>query len=185
MSLQFLWIFLPLLGGFIAHAPVLRWDLFRGLKRPLDGGRTFRGRRLFGDNKTWRGALTMSLGITLATLALAQWPAYWTQLPPPVQSTSPLFLGMLLALGTVLGELPNSWLKRQLGIAPGAQQRSGLGTLLSIYDQGDFVLGIWLALAPIWAMRPLQAVLAFVCVVSVHALLNIIGYIIGARKTLR
>ena len=46
------WAFLPALGGALAHAPVLRFDLFPSLERPLDGGATLNGRRLFGDNKT-------------------------------------------------------------------------------------------------------------------------------------
>ena len=30
---------------------------------PLDGGRTFRGRRLFGSNKTWKGFVVMVPGV--------------------------------------------------------------------------------------------------------------------------
>jgi hypothetical protein len=63
------WLFLPVGGAWIAHAPVLRWDLAPRLNRPIDGGRTLRGRRLFGDNKTWRGALVMGGGVFAATLA--------------------------------------------------------------------------------------------------------------------
>ena len=48
--------------AYLAHAPVLRYDLLRSLKRPLDGGATIRGRRVFGDNKTWRGAIVMFAG---------------------------------------------------------------------------------------------------------------------------
>ena len=54
------WAFLPALGGALAHAPVLRFDLLGPLKRPLDGGATLGGHRLFGDNKTLRGALLMA-----------------------------------------------------------------------------------------------------------------------------
>jgi hypothetical protein len=34
------WIFLPVLGSALLHAPVLALDLFPALKRPLDGGRS-------------------------------------------------------------------------------------------------------------------------------------------------
>jgi hypothetical protein len=49
------WVFLSVLGAPLAHGPVLRADLAPGLKRPIST-------RLFGENKTWRGALVMTGG---------------------------------------------------------------------------------------------------------------------------
>ena len=51
-----------MLGAVVLHAPVLRYDLLKPLKRPIDGGRGW-----FGANKTWRGALVMFTGVLLAT----------------------------------------------------------------------------------------------------------------------
>jgi|SRR5215831_11427388 len=178
-----LWVFLPVLGAFLVHGPVLRFDLVPQLKRPLDGGTKFRGRRLFGDNKTWRGVLAMFAGVLVATVALAQWPDYWRHLPSAIQRTSPWITGALIGLGVVLAELPNSFLKRQLGIAPGAQERSALGIAFAIFDQGDFVLGVWLLLAPIWFMSPAQAAVAFVVVALIHFAINLVGYAVGARTS--
>jgi len=182
-SLAHLWIFLPLIGGYVAHAPVLRFDLFHALKRPLDGGAMFRGRRIFGDNKTWRGALTMFAGVLVATLALWRGSGYGRRLPDAIQSAGPLTFGVLLALGFVLGELPNSFLKRQLDIAPGARRTSPVGVLLALFDQADFVLGEWLLLAPIWRMSWVQALVAFAVVVVAHLCVNAIGFAIGARSS--
>lgn len=176
-----LWIFLAVLGAPILHAPVLRYDLLPGLRRPLDGGRTLGGRRLLGDNKTWRGALCMIAGVVLATLALWRWPWWRDQLPDAVGASSPALVGLLIGLGTVGGELPNSFLKRRLGIAPGRQRRSPAGAALSLLDQGDLVLGIWVALLPVWAMPAWLAAIAFAAVSSVHAVVNVVGYAIGAR----
>jgi hypothetical protein len=75
-----LWLFLAVLGAPLLHAPVLRWNLLPALARPLDGGRRWHGRRLLGDNKTWRGALCMTAGVVLATLALWQWPWWRAQI---------------------------------------------------------------------------------------------------------
>src|SRR5262249_12412993 len=144
--MEVIWIFLPVLGAALTHAPVLRYDLFPALKRPLDAGATFRGRRLFGDNKTWRGALAMASGVFALTLVLSRVPAYWARLPVEIRQAGPVLFGLLLGLGTVLAELPNSFLKRQLDIAPGTQRRSLPGFLLTLLDQGDFVFGIWLTL---------------------------------------
>ena len=109
--------------------------------------------------------------------------AHWSQLPLALQSAGPWCLGGILGLDQVVGELPNSFLKRRLGIPPGGQAPSRWSALLAIYDQGDFVPVVWLALAPIWVMPPAELAVAFVMVVLVHLLINVIGFAIGARST--
>jgi len=176
-----LWLFLAVLGAPLLHAPVLRWDLLPALKRPLDGGASLGGRRVLGDNKTWRGALCMTAGVVLATLVLWQWDWWREQLPTAVDASSPLLVGLLIGLGTVLGELPNSFLKRRLDIAPGAQRRGAGGVGLSLLDQGDLVLGIWVALLPVWVMPVWLAAVAFAAISVIHAGINVVGYAVGVR----
>jgi CDP-2,3-bis-(O-geranylgeranyl)-sn-glycerol synthase len=178
------WVFLPVLGAHVAHAPVLRWQLLRPLTRPIDGGRTLRGRRLLGDNKTWRGALVMSSGAFAATLAVRRTPWYRDRLPAAVRDAPPAAHAAALAVGVVVGELPNSLLKRQLGIAPGSQRGSVAGVALSVFDQADFVPATILLLRPIWRMPVRQALDAFATVAVGHACVNVVGYAIGARETL-
>ena len=179
-----MWVFLPLLGSFLVHAVVLRWNLLPRLKRPLDGGATFRGRRLLGDNKTWRGALAMGSGIFGLALALRACPWYRARLPEAVQSSSAPLFAAALALGAVAAELPNSFLKRQLDIAPGGQRRTPLGLALSLLDQGDFVFGVWIALLPIWRMSAADAAVAFGLVTIAHLTLSAAGYALGVRRTI-
>jgi hypothetical protein len=169
------WAFLPALGGAIAHAPVLRYDLVSGMKRPLGG-------KVFGANKTVRGALVMSGGTLAATAALHRLPAYRERLPPELRAAGPLRHGALLGAAVVLGELPNSALKRRLGIAPGERGRSRLGVALAIHDQADFVLGAWPLLAPVWRMKPRELAEAFAMVAGVHLGVNLAGYALGARS---
>ena len=168
-------------GAPLLHAPVLRWDLLPALKRPLDGGWMWRGRRLLGDNKTWRGALCMTAGVVVATVLLWQWNWWRDQLPDSVRASSPVLVGLLVGLGTVAGELPNSFLKRRLDIAPGARRRSPGGVALAVLDQGDLVLGIWVLLAPVWVMPVWLGAVAFAAIAAIHAVVNVIGYAIGAR----
>jgi hypothetical protein len=168
------WAFLPALGAAFAHAPILRFDLLPRLKRPLDGGSG-----LFGENKTWRGALAMSAGTTAAAAALTQSEWFRDKLPPELGEASPLAYGGLLGAAVVLGELPNSFLKRKLGVAPGA---SG-GVVPSVLDQADFVLAAPLLLRPLWRMTPSQVAEAFALVAAVHFGVNLVGYAIGARDT--
>jgi hypothetical protein len=177
-----LWVVAPVLGAYVVHAPVLRFDLLRSLARPLDAGATVRGRRVFGDNKTWRGAVVMFGGVVVATLLLSRWAA-WSCHWPTVLRAHTLLFALLLGLGFVVGELPNSFLKRQVDIRPGDRRRSPLGIALSIFDQADFVPGVWLTLSPLWFMTPAQALVVFALAVVVHLAINVLGYAIGARKT--
>jgi CDP-diglyceride synthetase len=175
---SFLLVLVPLLGSPIAHAPVLRYDLLKSLKRPIDGGRG-----IFGDNKTWRGALVMTAGPVVAALLLWQWPWYSSHLPEDVRDAGPLALGLALGLANTLGELPNSFLKRRIGIPPGGRRSSAAGILMSLYDQVDFVPFVWLFLLPIWTMSVSQFAIAVGVVAAVHLTINVIGYAIGARET--
>jgi CDP-diglyceride synthetase len=176
-----LWVFVPVLGAPILHAPVLTFDLLKGLKKPLDFGASVGGRRVFGDNKTWRGAIVIVVGVTVTTLLLSQWDWWWSEIPGDLRDAGALPYGLLLGLGVVLGELPNSFLKRRLDIAPGTQRRTPAGLALTIYDQADFVLVVWLLLLPLWVMTPLEALWVFAVVTVVHLVINVIGYAIGAR----
>jgi CDP-diacylglycerol--serine O-phosphatidyltransferase len=150
----------------VLHAPVLRYDLLKRLKRPISD-------RLFGSNKTWRGALVMFTGVFVAT------GVFWPLMPDELDSW-PL-AGALIGAGTVLGELPNSFLKRRLGIGPGERRVTPGGIALVVYDQADFVPAIAIALLPIWTMPLDTLLLGFVAVAAVHFVVNVIGYAIGAR----
>jgi len=165
------WLFLPVLGAPALHAPVLRFDLLRPLKRPLDGGSG-----LFGANKTWRGALVMTVGPLLATVALHRFDWYRRRLPV---DASPVLLGAILGISTVAGELPNSFLKRRLGIAPGAQRN----VALTIFDQADFVLTAALLLRPVYRMSARETAEAFAIVAAAHVPINLIGHVLGVRSS--
>jgi hypothetical protein len=125
----------------------------------------------------------MVLGPALAALLLTRWPAYRDALPDAVADAAPLLWGALVGLGVVVGELPNSFLKRRLDIAPGTQRRSAGGIALIVLDQGDLVPGVWLCLAPVYVLPVATAAVAFVAVTAVHLVINIIGYAIGARSS--
>ena len=178
------WVLLPVLGALLAHAPVLKWDLFGRLKRPVDGGRTLRGRRLFGDNKTWRGALFMTAGPTVAAVLLHRWGWYRRRLPAEIRDAPPALVGALLGLGVFTGELPNSFLKRQLDIPPGGQRRDAAGIAISIADQADFAVTSLVLLRPVWRWSARDAAEILAVVVAVHVPLNVVGYAVGARKSL-
>ena len=175
------WVLLPAAGALIAHAPILRFDVLPGLRRPIDAGATLRGRRLLGDNKTWRGALVMFTGATATTTALTRSRRFRERLPDELAAAPAPLYGALLGLAVVGGELPTSFVKRQLGIAPGERGRRAVGAAFAVYDQGDVALASALALRPLWRASAAEVAGAFVAYSAVHMVFNVVGYAIGAR----
>jgi hypothetical protein len=169
------WVFLPVVGAPVAHAPVLKFDLLAPLKRPIS-------ERAFGRNKTWRGALMMSGG-TLAAAALLSRSAWYRGKLPPELRARPLLTGALLGAAVVVGELPNSFVKRRLGIPPGRQRHDAVGAAISVYDQADWVLTAWLLLAPVYRMTAREAAQVFALVGAIHIPVNLVGYAVGARTS--
>jgi len=117
---------------------------------PIDFGRTLRGNRIFGDNKTPRGFVVMvpatALAFALLHHLLGAVDPSWVQGIWPLTDGESLALGALAGLGFMLGELPNSFVKRQLGILPGHAARGGFARTLSfVFDRLDSVLGALLA----------------------------------------
>jgi CDP-diglyceride synthetase len=170
LLLQLLWLALPLILSGCVHLLAMRRDWWPALRRaPLDFGATWRGRRLFGANKTWRGACVTIL-CTSGFSALLGWlNARWLHLPPavPFAELHPFAWGALLGCGYILGELPNSFLKRQLGIAPGALGSGATGRIFWVVDQLDSLAGMLLCVWPVW--QPTLAVIATLVAVMLVA----------------
>ena len=96
---------------------------------PIDGGLRLRGRRVFGPNKTIRGFVVMVPAAALAFALLgAAAPAslgIWDLRPWSFAG-----LGAVAGLGFMIGELPNSFVKRQLDIPAGSAARTPFAALL-------------------------------------------------------
>jgi CDP-diglyceride synthetase len=168
--LSLLWLAVPIVAAGLVHLVVLKLDLLPGLRRlPIDGGLRFRGRRLFGDNKTWRGAVVTVATTMLASWALARLSGCCWHLPAltPFAESQPLWWGLLLGAGYIAGELPNSFAKRQFGIAPGASGQGAAGRVFWVVDQLDSLAGMLLAIAPVW--RPSLGLLAAIVAIMLVA----------------
>ena len=123
----------------------------------------------------------MTGGSVAAALALHRLPSYRGRLPEPVVEANPGLVGALLGIASWAGELPNSFVKRRLGIPSGEQRRSPLGVAISVVDQADWVPAAWLLLRPVWKMNAREAAQTFVTVAAVHVPINFVGWAIGAR----
>ncbi len=177
--LRVLWLAVPVMVAAAVQIAAIKLKLLERLKVPIDRGATFRGKRLFGDNKTWRGLL-----IYAAVSAVAIVPQGIYRLPKLEyfdygDDATLLLAGFLLGLGFALGELPNSFLKRQRGI--GAGQRGGPGYV--ILDQIDSLIGCLLLLCFVW-VPPLQVWLVTLVLCSgLHMLFNGVFVLLGLKKS--
>jgi CDP-diglyceride synthetase len=171
LLLHTLWLAGPvILTGFV-HLLVLQHDWLPALRRaPLDFGASWRGRRIFGANKTWRGAVIMIAGTAVFAAAFAQVNAHWLHWPVAVQfaQAHPAAWGALLGCGYIVGELPNSFAKRQLGIAPGAMGSGLPGKIFWVVDQLDSLAGMLLFVAPVWLPPPALIALLVVVMLIAH-----------------
>jgi hypothetical protein len=186
LAARVLYLFAPLLVAAAVSGVVLRLNLFAHLRRPIDGGATFRGRRVFGDNKTWRGVI-VAVAACIVTAAAQRLLA--GRLPGveliDYATANPLLLGAAIGGGAMLGELPNSFVKRQIGIAPGAPASGPWSAVFYVWDQIDLVTTSWPLLA-FWLRPTLPLVAAsIVLALALHPTVSLIGYLTGARKTAR
>ena len=150
MAIKTLYLAFPVILGGLMQCLVLRFRLFSPLALPLDLGATFRGKRVFGDNKTVRGLFVMVfgavIGMDIQTMLYSFDSFRRISLLDYAQIES-VSAGAALGFGFILAELPNSFLKRQCGIAPGANATGALFWLFSLLDQIDSILGCLIAAA--------------------------------------
>lgn len=150
---------------------------------PLDGGHTFRGRRIFGANKTTRGFVVIVPATALAMAGFGQMAqraqiAVW-----PLSGKGFLLLGLASALGLMLGELPNSFLKRQFGVAPGRPPRHRVGRVISaLADRLDSVIGALLGAALVVDLSWTTVAWCFVLGPPIHGLFSVLLYVLGVKK---
>ncbi|MBI5444045.1 MAG: CDP-archaeol synthase [Deltaproteobacteria bacterium] len=135
----------------VAQTAWFRSSRSRGLAIPLDLGAKLRGRRLLGDNKTLRGFAVMLPAAAASFLllrALASLDPVLAGRLWPLSPAAYALLGLAAGLGFMLGELPNSFLKRQLDIPPGeAAGKRWARLVFFAVDRLDSIAGMLLAVS--------------------------------------
>jgi CDP-2,3-bis-(O-geranylgeranyl)-sn-glycerol synthase len=172
--LRVLWFFVP---AYLANmSPVLVQAWFQGLATPMDGGRLFRGKRILGDHKTWRGLLA---GVVVGTATyelqlLVHATGFFADLTLFDYAADPVLPGFLMGLGTGVGDALKSFFKRRVDIAPGASW--------PVFDQLDFFAGAYLfvALVHVPPLVPTLACLPIVLAGSVAT--TAVGWALGLKE---
>lgn len=166
----------------------------KALQCPMDGGRTLAdGRRIFGDNKTWKGFLgylffnmlgMVFWGSVCKAAGLEAYNFFYMDGGTPNTLPVNLLIGLLLGLAYGVFELPNSFLKRRMGIVPGKRATGRTKVFFSFLDQVDSVCGCVLAVC---LFHPMSLVfyLAYVAVGALtHMMLDVMLYVLKLRKNM-
>jgi CDP-2,3-bis-(O-geranylgeranyl)-sn-glycerol synthase len=176
-----MWLFLP------AMVPNSAAVIFGKMsKTKMDFGKSWRGKRIFGDGKSWGGFFGGGLTGIAVGLLLIGIGSLWD--PENFGGYGPFWtnVGILacLSFGSLLGDLCGAFIKRRLGYERGQKA--------PILDQYDFVIGAFLLTSlffPGWVYANYIegwhiAALIFIIVMmfAIHRVANIIGYKMGLKK---
>lgn len=174
-----IWVFAPamlsnsnaaLIGG---HAPV-------------DFGKSWRGKRILGDGKTWRGFIggalaSVVVGIVMVWISIL----FGSENHWGFGSSWSENIGLLfcMSFGALIGDMLGSFLKRRIGIDRGKQA--------PLLDQYDYVVGAFLLLSifyPHWVYATyledyhlIALIVLLVFVYVSHRVANYIGYWMGVK----
>jgi len=154
---------------FANKIPLLnRWDT------PLDFGKSLHGRRIFGDNKRWRGVITGTLvgGIVAYIEAIT---VFKVSFNAPWQLTLSFATGLLLGFGALMGDAVESFFKRQFGVPPGKSWFP--------FDQIDYIVGGLVVSFPFVHVKLVDYLWVFVVWWCMHLIFSYIGYLLHLKDT--
>ena len=188
-------MYITLLSPIIAGCLNMIWCKLNMLKKcnvPIDNRKNLiDGKRIFGDNKTWKGLLgyiilnvfcSVVLGVIWKISDLNEMNYFYSKIPNTIYSN--FVIGILLGLGYSLFELPNSFLKRRLNIEPG-KTPNGIKKIFFIFlDQADSVIGCCTVLSLFYQMTFSFYIMYILLGAFTHIVLNILLYFLGLRKNM-
>jgi len=183
------YLFLPLLVGLALHGFCIKYDILVFLCRPIDRGWSYRGKRIFGENKTYRGVTVVSLGTAigfgLQALLLHRIASIRSIELFDYAFFKSVALGVGVGVAAMLSELPNSFIKRRFEIAPGSAAKGWKAVIFYVYDQIDFLLGSWLVLTIVVPVTVGRVLFSAGLLLVTHQLMSSVGHALGMRKTAR
>ncbi len=166
------WIFLP--AGVANMSPVIAGYL-PGLKRwntPIDLGKEYKGHRLLGDNKRWRGLVFgTAMGALTAIVEFLIISRYLVNFRTAVLVA---VAGALMGFGALFGDALESFFKRRLGVKPGNRWFP--------FDQIDYIIGGLLFSYPIIGWPVVLAGTILLLYFGLHILVSYTAYLIGLKE---
>lgn len=181
---------IPVIFAGVFNMIFVKLPILKKLSYPIDFNYVLKdGKRLFGKNKTFKGALGMILGgiiffvlwgILLNSLNLNEYNYFYMNRENTVMYN--VFLGFLEGLIYIIFELPNSFIKRRVDIKPGKVSDGKFKYLFVFYDQADSLIGCVLIVSLFYPLS-LSIFLLFVALgAGTHILINCILFELSLRK---
>jgi len=188
---MYITLLVPILAG-IVNSIFCKTKILNKLKIPMDFNKKFiDGKRIFGDNKTWKGFIGyLIFNIVFSIVFGYIWKyanlEYLNFFYINHQNTLiyNLLIGFLLGLFYALFELPNSFIKRRLDIKPGKTLTGSKKIFFIILDQADSVFGVALV---VWFFYPIGIWIYLLYIVIgtiTHLLINMLLYFLHLRKNM-
>jgi len=163
MILAYLYLILP---GIIANAVPATLHKWNFLNSPIDANKRFRGKRILGNNKTWRGLI---FGTLTGTLTIQLQPFFLKHLHLINYGQYNLWLlGFALSFGVLFGDMVGSFIKRQINIKPGKP--------CFPLDQLDALGGALLFMFPFGFLTTKMVLTLIIFVLITHILIRHAGY---------
>jgi hypothetical protein len=175
-------LLIPLVFSGMVLIACIKLRLFTSLDVPIDGGRMWRGKPLFGRNKTYRGILVhfaaaiIACGVLWAIQPYAGWVS-------PVYNCGPVLLGSVFAAAYIVGELLNSFIKRRVGVAAGGFTKDPLQNRVQyFFDTADGIIVVGLVLGFVFVVPLGQVLLAVTLAYFVHIAIDGLMRRLGLKK---
>ena len=164
-----LYIYVPIVLATTLHMFLVKYDALSALKIPIS-------KTMFGENKTWRGFIFVPLSnailMGLLNLFIGRFEFQFA-----------LLLGIVLGFGYILFELPNSFVKRRLGIPAGKKAQKNKW-LFILTDRLDSALGVVLFYKFMVGITWLESIFYIVLGMVIHFSFSLTLYLLKIKKSL-
>ena len=154
------------------------------LEIPIDLGRQYKGRPIFGSHKTWRGlfsGIVVGMAVALLQSWLYQFEVFKNISFINYKEINIFLFGFLMSFGALFGDIIFAFFKRRKNVKPGVSWVP--------FDQINYVIGAFLFLVPYFEMQSLNSIIGlkiwlivFILTPILHVFGNHLGYWLGFQK---
>lgn len=162
--------FLP--AGIANMSPVFanKIPILNQWKTPIDFGKSWRGKRLLGNNKTWRGLVFGTAMAALTALLIGLFTNPTARLD--IHATF-VFAGALMGMGALLGDAVESFFKRRRGMGPGNSWFP--------FDQIDYIIGGLVVIYPIYTPTVALMLTILLLFFGLHLVSSYVGFLLKLK----